>query len=287
MGILDRLIGKQESGPEAFDAVQTMERAEAYAKALSAAVEKAFPGRAKEEAEKRRIETELMAPFVEGSTEKLARGVTKSAAMRLEGRKNPVVYKPRAAERQLRAGVPVGTMALRDWLSYQIDRAAGFDVMPPTVLRDGPQGFGSVRDWQDGEVPIASFETLTAWETRAEPESLQCLAVHDRLTGNTDRNPGNVVLDKTHRVHGIDDSLIFSRSLVERLLSSGMGLPALKTRGAEMLPAVRRRLAGLRGASDVLSALRPCFDLALGEDADWAWKKFREELETLAKKGKF
>lgn len=295
MGLLDKMLGKitekalgrPESGAEAFDAAKTIERAESMSDALSEAIERAYPDRADAEAERRETEEALMAPFVEGSGEKLSRGVTKSAAMRLEGRDNPVVYKPRAAETQLRKGVPVGTMALRDWLSYQIDRAAALDTVPATVLRDGPQGFGSVRDWKAGDVPIASFELMIAWEQKAEAGSVQRLAALDRLSCNTDRNPGNVLLDAESKAHGIDNSLIFSRSLFERVMSAGMGLPALKMRGKELLPDVRADLQRLRNAPDVLAALRPCFDLALGQDADWAWEKFNEELEQLSKKGKF
>jgi len=288
MGILDRMLEKfAEGGPEAFDAAKTIERAEARSEALSEAIAKAFPDRAEAEAERRETEAELHGAFVEGSAEKLARGVTKSAALRIEGRENPVVYKPRAAETQLRKGVPVGTMALRDWLSYQIDRAAQLDTVPETVLRDGPQGFGSVRDWKAGDVPIASFELMAAWEQKADPKSVQKLAALDRISCNTDRNPGNVLLDADNEVHGIDNSLIFSRDLFERFMSAGMGLPALKMRGKELGPEVREALTRLRTSPEVLAALRPCFELALGKDADWAWGKFHEELDSLSKKGKF
>jgi len=70
-------------------------------------------------------------------------------------------------------------------------------------------------------------------------------------------------------------------------MGAGMGLAALKMRGKELLPEVRDDLQRLRNAPEVLAALRPCFDLALGQDADWAWEKFNEELESLSKKGKF
>src|SRR5438270_896814 len=56
------------------------------------------------------------------------------------------VYKPVAGERPL-WDFPVGTLAGREVAAYTVSRAAGFDVVPPTVMRDGPFGPGMCQLW--------------------------------------------------------------------------------------------------------------------------------------------
>ena len=63
-----------------------------------------------------------------------------------------VVYKPIAGERPL-WDFPDGTLAAREVASYAVSEALGWDVVPPTVLRDGPHGPGhgaAVADEPDG-----------------------------------------------------------------------------------------------------------------------------------------
>ena len=55
------------------------------------------------------------------------------------------VYKPIAGERPL-WDFPVGTLAGREVAAYAVSRAAGWDVVPPTVMRDGPMGPGMCQD---------------------------------------------------------------------------------------------------------------------------------------------
>ena len=63
------------------------------------------------------------------------------------------MYKPVAGERPL-WDFPDDTLARRELASYTVSAATGWDVVPPTVFRDGPLGPGSVQLWlrqqQDG-----------------------------------------------------------------------------------------------------------------------------------------
>ncbi|NLU66202.1 SCO1664 family protein [Streptomyces sp. HNM0574] len=71
-----------------------------------------------------------------------------------EGRTLPCVYKPVAGERPL-WDFPDGTLARRETAAYEISRAGGWDLVPATVLRDGPYGEGMVQAWV-GETPRAA-----------------------------------------------------------------------------------------------------------------------------------
>lgn len=60
------------------------------------------------------------------------------------------VYKPVAGERPL-WDFPDGTLAAREVTAHLVSRAGGWDVVPLTVLRDGPLGRGSVQAWVEDE----------------------------------------------------------------------------------------------------------------------------------------
>ncbi|SCK53969.1 SCO1664 family protein [Streptomyces sp. WMMB 322] len=63
-----------------------------------------------------------------------------------EGRRVPCVYKPVAGERPL-WDFPDGTLAQREVAAYEISRATGWDLIPATVLREGPYGEGMCQAW--------------------------------------------------------------------------------------------------------------------------------------------
>lgn len=56
------------------------------------------------------------------------------------------VYKPVAGERPL-WDFPTGSLARREVAAYEVCRALGWDLVPPTVLRQGPHGEGMCQLW--------------------------------------------------------------------------------------------------------------------------------------------
>ena len=58
------------------------------------------------------------------------------------------VYKPIRGERPL-DDFPDGTLAYREVAAYRVSEATGWNIVPPTVLRDGPLGTGMVQLWID------------------------------------------------------------------------------------------------------------------------------------------
>ena len=59
-----------------------------------------------------------------------------------------VIYKPRKGERPL-WDFPEGTLSQREVAARVVSRALGWDIVPPTVWRDGPFGPGMVQVWVD------------------------------------------------------------------------------------------------------------------------------------------
>ena len=74
------------------------------------------------------------------------------------------VYKPVAGEAPL-WDFPDGTLAGREVGAYLVSAALGWNVVPHTVLRDGPAGLGMVQRWVD-----QPGDALTDGEPDAEPD---------------------------------------------------------------------------------------------------------------------
>ncbi|HEV7626885.1 MAG TPA: SCO1664 family protein [Streptomyces sp.] len=80
-----------------------------------------------------------------------------------EGITVPCVYKPVSGERPL-WDFPDGTLAQREVAAYEISRTTGWDLIPATVLRDGPYGEGMCQAWVGGLPGSAPDEDAEAAE---------------------------------------------------------------------------------------------------------------------------
>ncbi len=116
------------------------------------------------------------------------------------------VYKPRAGERPL-WDFPSGTLCRREVAADVVSRFLGWDLVPPTVLRDGPLGLGSVQLFVPHD-PSQHYFTLV--EDEAHHPALARMALFDMVTNNTDRKGGHVLLaDADGRLWGIDHGVTF------------------------------------------------------------------------------
>ena len=117
---------------------------------------------------------------------------------------NPkVIYKPIAGERPL-WDFPEGTLANREYAAYLLSKEAGFDLVPQTVLRDGPFGKGMVQEWidTDEETDVVSFG-------QSDDSSLRKMALFDAIINNTDRKFGHLLITKGKQVFGCDHGVTF------------------------------------------------------------------------------
>lgn len=114
------------------------------------------------------------------------------------------VYKPRRGERPL-WDFPEGTLYLREVAAFEVSRALGWDLVPPTVLRDGPHGPGSLQIFVDADPEGHYFSLMPA---RA-PE-FRILAAFDIVMNNADRKAGHCLLEKGNaRLWAIDHGVCF------------------------------------------------------------------------------
>ncbi len=113
------------------------------------------------------------------------------------------VYKPRQGERPL-WDFADGTLCLRERAAWLVDRALGWGLVPPTVLREGPFGFGAVQAFIPHD-PQLHYLAATGWDRRA----LRRLVAFDALINNADRKSGHILADEAGRLWAIDHGVCF------------------------------------------------------------------------------
>lgn len=112
------------------------------------------------------------------------------------------IYKPHAGERPL-WDFPDG-LYRREVAAYELACAIGWDVVPPTVERDGPFGTGSVQLFVDADFEQHHF---TLVEDEANHAQLMRMCAFDIVANSTDRKGGHVLVDGDGHLWGIDNGL--------------------------------------------------------------------------------
>lgn len=125
----------------------------------------------------------------------------------LDGVRAAAVYKPVAGERPL-WDFPDGTLAEREVAAYEVSRLTGWDVVPPTLLRDGPAGIGMVQLWVDVD-PAVDVVALVRGRAGVQSIGLQHVAVLDAVLNNADRKGGHLLPVPGGVVKGCDHGLTF------------------------------------------------------------------------------
>ncbi|WP_123025820.1 SCO1664 family protein [Mycolicibacterium stellerae] len=152
------------------------------------------------------------------------------------------VYKPIAGEAPL-WDFPDGTLAGRELGAYLVSAASGWDIVPYTIIRDGPAGAGMLQLWVDqpgdtadvrseadevgenpeagpdlvdllpaGRIPPGFLPVLRAYDyagdevtlVHADNVRLRRMAVFDVLINNADRKGGHILSAVDGHVYGVD-----------------------------------------------------------------------------------
>lgn len=143
------------------------------------------------------------------------------------------VYKPIAGEAPL-WDFPDGTLAGRELGAYLVSSALGWNIVPYTIIRDGPAGPGMLQLWVDqpgdevgetpetgpdlvdllpaGRIPPGFLPVLQAYDyagdevtlVHADDIRLRRMAVFDVLINNADRKGGHILSGVDGQVYGVD-----------------------------------------------------------------------------------
>jgi uncharacterized repeat protein (TIGR03843 family) len=123
-----------------------------------------------------------------------------------DGRRVRAVYKPGRGERPL-WDFPRG-LYRREVAAYLLSEALGWSLVPPTVLRDGPLGEGSLQLFIEADFEQHYF-SLHEGRPDLHPQ-LQAICAFDLAANNTDRKSGHVLLGPGDHLWAIDNGLCFS-----------------------------------------------------------------------------
>jgi hypothetical protein len=178
------------------------------------------------------------------------------------------VYKPASGERPL-WDFPRRTLHRRERAAYLVSAALGADVVPPTVLRDGPRGPGSLQLFIH-----ARRRRRGQADPGIAPQILR-LAMFDVLANNADRKSAHLILDADDHLWGIDNALTFLPYPRQRTVLLELGGGDLAASDLELVRRLRdgQPRAGLRAAlGELLSQAEVrAFEARLEELAEHPW----------------
>ena len=114
-----------------------------------------------------------------------------------------VIYKPRRGEMPL-WDFPGGTLYLREYASYLLSEALGWGYVPPTVIRDGEFGEGSVQLYVE-------YDRREHYFTLRERfiEDMLRVCAFDVVANNADRKATHTLLGNDGGVWLIDHGITF------------------------------------------------------------------------------
>lgn len=147
------------------------------------------------------------------------------------------VYKPKRGERPL-DDFPIGTLGNRERAAFLVSDATGWDIVPLTLLRDGPIGPGMVQEWIETDDTVDVLELVMTGDPR-----LRNVCLLDAINNNADRKGTHLLPVESGHIYGVDHGICFSRD------------PKLRTvlwawRGTRISPDEMAVVARIRAALD-------------------------------------
>jgi hypothetical protein len=168
-----------------------------------------------------------------------ASNATLFCTIKAAGTEASCVYKPIAGERPL-WDFPTGTLAGREVAAYLVSRAAGWNFVPPTVMRDGPFGPGMCQLWIDLDPDV----DLIALSRRIDHAGLREMAVFDAVINNADRKIGHLLPVPDGHLYGCDHGICFAEEYKLRTVLWQWRGKALPGHAVEVLRRLADELAG-------------------------------------------
>jgi hypothetical protein len=115
------------------------------------------------------------------------------------------IYKPEEGAAPL-WDFPYGTLYRREYAAYLLSRFLGWRFIPPTVVRDGPHGIGTVQLYIEPEPDRDNIPESTCLRPQLEE-----IAIFDIVANNADRKASHFFVGRHQRqLWGIDHGLTFN-----------------------------------------------------------------------------
>jgi uncharacterized repeat protein (TIGR03843 family) len=119
-----------------------------------------------------------------------------------------------------------------------VSAASGWDIVPPTVYRDGPAGPGMCQLWIDADPDV----DLLALARRTDHPGLRDMAVFDAVINNADRKIGHLLPAPDGHLFGCDHGVSFGEEYKLRTVLWQWRGERLSARAVEGLERLHTRL---------------------------------------------
>ena len=160
-----------------------------------------------------------------------------------------IIYKPIAGERPL-WDFADGNLASREYASYLLSELLGWNLVPVTILRDGPFGEGMVQQWIDidEDIDLALFY-------RTDDARLRRMALFDAVLNNTDRKIGHLLPMKDGHLFGCDHGVTFhEEDKLRTVLWQWAGLPLDDPEKSDLRKLLSKLESGATEISNLITA---------------------------------
>ena len=128
----------------------------------------------------------------------------------LKGNESLAIYKPKDGEAPL-WDFPSGTLYKREYAAYLLSEILGWDIVPFTIIRDGPYGVGSVQQFVEHD-PKQNYYTLKD----GCADQLRVIACFDLVANSTDRKANHLLIGDGGKIWSIDHGLTFHSEMKVR-----------------------------------------------------------------------
>jgi hypothetical protein len=128
----------------------------------------------------------------------------------LDGNESLAIYKPKEGEAPL-WDFPSGTLYKREYAAYLLSEILGWNIVPFTIIRDGPYGVGSVQQFIEHD-PKQNYYTLED----GCADQLRVIACFDLVANSTDRKANHLLMGDGGKIWSIDHGLTFHSEMKVR-----------------------------------------------------------------------
>ena len=156
----------------------------------------------------------------------------------LEGVEALGIYKPRDGEAPL-WDFPSGTLYKREYAAYLLSDILGWDLIPFTLIRDGPYGIGSVQEFIVHD-PKQNYYTLGG----EYADQLRVVCCFDLVANSTDRKPNHLITGIDGKLWSIDHGLTFHSDVKIRTVIWDFGGEPIPEPLLDTLGGIQARLNG-------------------------------------------
>ena len=156
----------------------------------------------------------------------------------LDGVEALAIYKPRDGEAPL-WDFPNGTLYKREYAAYLLSEILGWDLIPFTLIREGPYGIGSVQEFIDHD-PKENYYTLGS----DHAEQLKVVCCFDLIANSTDRKPNHLLTGFDGKLWSIDHGLTFHSEVKIRTVIWDFGGEPIPEELLESLAELQARMNG-------------------------------------------